>query len=106
MPRTYFHHHGATGRVVVTSGSYLYSDTTENYAADGGRPFSPLPPGITERLYEPGVRHALIKGDDVVDGGPSPWPEGDAVIGSVAGLVSSKNSREAAEVTARLEAKL
>jgi hypothetical protein len=103
MARTYLHHH-ASGRINIRTRHYFYGETLENYAADGGPLLPPLPNTITERLYEPGVRHALIRDDDVVDGGPMPWPEGDQIIASVVRLFDAQAARKKAEMEERMKA--
>jgi hypothetical protein len=94
MMKKFFHHNAEKDFINVKSGEFHYAGPREQYDFDGGIDFPPLPPGITERLYEPGVRHALIRGTDVVDGGPMPWPEGDAVLAMAASLVGAKRIRE------------
>lgn len=71
--------------------------TTDEYRVATGVTISPLPSGIDQRLYEPGIRHALLRGHDVIDGGPMPWPEGDDMIALAAALAAEIEIKAAAE---------
>lgn len=84
----------ADGMVWVRDNGARYGATAEEFARDYDQPLPQLPKGITERIYEPGKRHALIVGNDVVDGGPMPWPEGDQLIASVFQLIKQQEQRE------------
>lgn len=88
----------------VRTGDQHYGDTPENFVKDYGKPAPMLPPGISDRQYEPNVRHALAVNNSVVDGGPMPWPEGDAILKAAPQLHSRKEAREA-QVRAEAEAK-
>jgi hypothetical protein len=90
------------GDMVWVRGNYgHYGDKLALFERDSGTILPRLPAGITERIYEPGVRHALIRGSDVVDGGPMPWPEGDRLIERDAELINKKRARDEAEFEAR-----
>ena len=75
----------------------VYFDTLENFVVDGG-PKSELPPGIDERIYTQGRRHALMLDHNVMDGGPMPWPWGDGVITNCATYVAAQKARRDAEI--------
>lgn len=85
------------GRVYVRTEGGTYGDTLENFAKDHGSPFPALDTGLTERIYQPDVRHALIAHHNVVDGGPMPWPEGDAIIAAITALLAAQAARIDAE---------
>ena len=59
-----------------------------------------LPEGITERVYEPDMRHALSANGSVIDGGPMPWPEGDALLERYPELMAKKQARDLARCEA------
>jgi hypothetical protein len=73
-------HQHPDGTLRVSTQAGAYADSLENFASDYGAPFPALDAGLTERIYDRGVRHAVMNGHDVVGGGPMPWPEGDAII--------------------------
>ena len=82
--------------VVGPDGTTMYRDTVENFAIDNDAAIPTLPDGITLRLYERDVRHPLIANNNVFDGGPMPWPEGDAIIDRIDDLLAAKDAREVA----------
>jgi hypothetical protein len=82
--------------VVGADETTMYRETVENFAADNGAELPALPDGITLRLYERDVRHPLIANNNVLDGGPMPWPEGDTIIDRIDDLLAAKDAREVA----------
>lgn len=105
MPQV--HYHG--GMIFVRTDSGTYADTLENFGLDYGAHAPPLPEGMTERIYEPGVRHPLIRDHDVINGGPMPWPEGDDIIASIDSLFAAQDGRYAdaeAKFQSKAEARL
>src|SRR5215510_3382011 len=87
-------HQTVDGTIWVRSNAGHYGETPDIFERDHGKKLPPLPAGITERIYEPGVRHALYKGNDTVDGGPMPWPPGDEAIAKTDQLLAKKKKRE------------
>jgi hypothetical protein len=81
--------------VHVRTDGGTYSGTPEELSTDYEIAVPPLPADITERLYEPGVRHALLAGESVVDGGPLPWTQGDVLIANAGAAIAAKAAREA-----------
>ena len=81
------------GFVCVTSDEATYAEKREQFEIDCKDRLPPLPPGATERIYEPGVRHAIIRGHDVIDGGEMPWPLGDKIIGQARPLAQLMEMR-------------
>ena len=90
--------HQFNGTMGVGEGDKMYRDTNANYSLDGKRSAPELPEGINERLYEPDVRHALIKNHNVVDSGPMPWEEGDEIIKTRDALLAAQRKRQADEL--------
>jgi hypothetical protein len=86
-------HQHPEGHVIVRTEEGTYLASRQQFAEDSPDPLPLLPEGITERIYEPGVRHALMRGNDVVDGGPMPWPEGDKVLASAGPLKAKAEKR-------------
>jgi hypothetical protein len=80
--------------VRTRDGRVDYGATPQDFAKDFGRAIENLPAGITRREYVPGVRHALMRGDDTVDGGLQPWPEGDDILANANRLHAAKNKRD------------
>ena len=93
-------HHHPDGHVYVRTAAGVYGDTPENFALDYGSAWPALPEGMTERLYVQETRHALMARHDLADGGPMPWPEGDAIIAGIARLLEAQRVRVAAQVAA------
>lgn len=94
-----FHHHTLTNLVRVADGSAVYVDTSDCFAADNGAVASALPTGAIERIYEPGIRHAISNGTSIVAAGPQPWPYGDAAIAAVATLLAAQAKRTAPQTS-------
>ena len=90
--------HQFKGTMGVGTGDKMYRDTDANYSLDAQQSAPELPEGIDERLYEPDVRHALIANHQVVDGGPMPWPQGDAIIKMADSLIVTQRQRLSAAV--------
>lgn len=90
-------HHQSTGIVWVRdlARNVHYHGTLAEFQAAYGQPMPSLPAGITERLYQPGRRHALSGPTppsgalNLKDGGPVPWAFGDAVIADIDHLIST-----------------
>jgi len=57
-----------------------YGETADLFEQDTGKPPPVLPAGINERVYFVGRYHAFKHDGNVVNGGPMPWPGGDALI--------------------------
>lgn len=74
-----------------------YGEIAENFLADYGKEMPELPEGIDQRVYEPGVRHALMRGPDVIPGmeefAPMPWPEGDEMLAACERLRAAQRER-------------
>ncbi len=94
-------HQHPDGTIHVRTQAGAYADSLENFAGDYGAPFPALDAGLTERIYDQGVRHAVINGHDVVGGGPMPWPEGDAIIASIGRLIAAQEVRLAGVAMAK-----
>lgn len=74
----------------------FWGGTAEEFQQDFG--FAPPQTEVgIERIYEQGKRHTLMKGSDVIDGGPVPWREGDRIIKVVSAAKSKKDARREAE---------
>jgi hypothetical protein len=94
-------HQHPDGTIHVRTEAGAYADSPGNFADDYGAPFPALDAGLTERIYDQGVRHAVINGHDVVGGGPMPWPEGDAIIASIGRLIAAQEVRLAGVAMAK-----
>ncbi len=94
-------HQHPNGTIRVRTQAGAYADSLENFAGDYGAPFPALDAGLTERIYDQGVRHAVMNGHDVVGGGPMPWPEGDAIIASIGRLIAAQEVRLAGVAMAK-----
>jgi hypothetical protein len=90
---TEFHQYIDT--IYVRTDSGTYKDTTTNFEIDAGMRLPELPRGAIERIYVPGVRHAINGREATLDGGPLPWDIGDAAIAAIAELLAAKEVREA-----------
>jgi hypothetical protein len=88
-------HQHPDGMVYVRTDNGTYCDTPANLAIDFGEVLSALPEWANDRIYAPGVRHAIMGPNGRLDGGPMPWDLGDRLIAAVARLISAKASREA-----------
>lgn len=103
-----FHQHRGTVGVTLNArdgreGTF-YRDSDHNFAEDSGLQVPALPEGIDERVYEPGVRHALLANNNVMDGGPMPWEEGDHIIARALALLDAQKARRKRETDAEMEA--
>jgi hypothetical protein len=94
-------HQHPDGTLHIRTQAGAYADSFENFADDYGAPFPALDAGLTERIYDRGVRHAVMNGHDVVGGGPMPWPEGDAILASIGRLIAAQEARFAAVAVAK-----
>ena len=94
-------HQHPDGTLHVRTQAGAYADSLENFAGDYGAPFPALDAGLTERIYDQGVRHAVMNGHDVVGGGPMPWPEGDIIIASIGRLIAAQEARFAGVAMAK-----
>ena len=94
-------HHHPDGTLHIRTQAGAYADSLENFADDYGAPFPALDAGLTERIYDQGVRHAGMNGHDVVGGGPMPWPEGDTIIASIGRLIAAQEARSAVVAMAK-----
>lgn len=88
-----FHHH-PDGLIFVRGENETYSDTVENFAADFGHSLPDLPVGITERFYEPGVRHFLSNGIDSFPLDELSWDYGDLALLSLPTLLAAQQARQ------------
>jgi hypothetical protein len=94
-------HQHPDGTIHVRTEAGAYADSPGNFADDYGAPFPALDAGLTERIYDQGVRHAVMNGHDVVGGGPMPWQEGDAIIASIGRLIAAQEARFAGVAVAK-----
>lgn len=85
----------ADGRIYVRTPGLTYCDTRANFEADFGQPPPALELPIVQRIYVPGVRHALGGAEGVLAGGEMPWAFGDAAIAAVDDIVEAQNLRNA-----------
>ena len=88
-----FHQH-PDGIIFVRGDLQVYQDTPENFEADYGQPPPPLPDGMTERFYEPGVRHFFYNGHNALPV-KMRWL-GDNVIASLFALLEVQSARNSA----------
>lgn len=95
--------HQIDGTVGVRIDDRMYRDTDENFTADYGSPPPELPVGINERLYETDKRHAFIHNNNVIDGGPMPWDEGEQILTTLNSLLVAQETRRKAEEDALIE---
>jgi len=87
-----------SGNIVVQKDDVVYSDTNENFEKDMGLTAPSLPEWAEDRVYEPGIRHAIHTRDGSrMEGGDDPWEEGDRIIEDIELAVESKVARESEE---------
>jgi hypothetical protein len=79
---------------VRSSDGGVYFDTLDHFQTDYGVTLPPLSEGADERIYAQGVRHAIIGGGSVLDGGDMPWVLGDQIIANVASGILAKKARD------------
>lgn len=72
----------------------FYIDTPENFEADYGFPLPALPEGMTERFYEPGIRHFFSNNSDSFPAPELVWGWGDTVITSLRSLLVVQQARK------------
>lgn len=95
-----FHHHAQNDLIRIENGAECYIDRVAAFAADYGTAVPSLPAGAIERIYEPGIRHAVSNGASVIGTGPQPWPFGDASIAALSSLLAAQAKRTALPLTA------
>lgn len=81
-----------TIRIMTSQATYDMSKADFEKAFDMAAP--QLPQGINQRIYQPGVRHPLNKDDNTMDGGPMPWPLGDAIIARADQVMADIKAKE------------
>jgi hypothetical protein len=88
-------HHHPDGRIWVRTKKGTYWDTRENFNRDwrGGESFPDLPARANERIYRQGIVHCLKDEENVLEGGPLPWPLGDKIIAAVDDLIANQKLR-------------
>lgn len=85
------------GRIYVRNEEKMYCDTWENFEADFDIVMEELPPGVRERIYVPGKRHALNGEEGTMGGGPLPYSTGDAAIASIEDGLAAQTARNPPE---------
>ena len=94
-------HQHPDGFMYVRTPTATYADTIANFEEDFGVKVPPLPEGVDDRIYAPGVRHALMSTEvGLVDGGPMPWEFGDAVIAALDAGLAKQTVRRVREAPA------
>lgn len=88
----YFHHH-SDNYIIIQTGSKLYQDTVDNFAADLGEPYPGIPDQYAGRWYEPGVDHHFYTSNAAFPQNPI-WAEGDRYISQIDRLIAAKKQRE------------
>jgi hypothetical protein len=86
------------GLVYLRTTAATYVDAAANFVADYKWQLPPLPLGFKERIYEPGVRHALMGNGSVV-AGPMPWDFGDKALAAVAAILAAQAKRQPAPIS-------
>src|SRR5262245_41638839 len=91
-------HQAPNGKVFVrVEGKDTYSGTTDDFLTEfGERPV--LPPRVSERIYEPNKRHALMNDETILMGGPMPYDFGDRAIAAIDMLLQKQTEREDREI--------
>jgi hypothetical protein len=87
-----FHEH-PDDLVYVRTDAGTYVDNWQNFETDFGRPLEELPEGVFERIYEPGIRHALNGRSGTVAGGERVWAYGDDAIAAIRDLLAAQLAR-------------
>jgi hypothetical protein len=72
----------------------VYGDTTAHFNADFGETAPVIPMGANDRVYEPGIRHALMLNGQVMGGGPMPWDVGDRWITKIDAGLAAQAARQ------------
>jgi hypothetical protein len=73
----------------------VYVDTVANFTLDNGGTAAPaLPSGVFEEVYTRNYRHAYLRGNDTVGGGPMPFTFGETAISNIATLIANQKARQ------------
>jgi hypothetical protein len=89
----------------LRTGTDNYSLTPDAFSQLFGEPVPQLEQGVAQRIYEQDKRHPLIDADDnVIDGGPVPWPEGDAILARADVVMQAWQAKEKEQVDAQRKA--
>ena len=100
--------HEFEGKVYVRVNAETYAGTRDEFEHEFGASPPVLAEGL-ERIYEPGIRHAIQNRVTIVEGGPLEWEFGDVAIAAIAKLKAAQKAREekkAADESARIQAEL
>jgi hypothetical protein len=86
-----FQHH-PDNLIIITVNGKAYRDTPENFTQDLCQEYEPLPEGLIERAYQPGIRHYLGTGNTAI---PQPlfWEIGDFYISQIDLLLTNQSNR-------------
>ncbi len=82
------------GRIFIRDASGGYEASLADFAADHGTVFPDLPPGMAERIYEPGERHVLADAKGNAFPQAMPYAPGDAILARLAALRTARQVRE------------
>lgn len=88
-------HQHPDGLIYVRAPGAVYMDSAANFEADFGAGLPAFPPGADEHIYTQGRRHCFMGGGNVIDGGPLPWPDGDAILARLAAAIAAQQRRRA-----------
>ena len=87
--------------IIVTVDDKIYNADIETFEREAGGSFPRLPTDVEYRIYEPGIRHALVGGHGKVSiSGELPWAIGDNVINNIDEFM---NQQAQAAVLAKLQ---
>lgn len=82
------------GKVIVRSDAEPdYIHRVADFEADSGGSAPELPAPYIGRVYEPGVRHFMVRPNGTQDPQSPDWPEGDTLIGRIIQLTTAAESR-------------
>lgn len=86
-----FHQH--SDRVFVRTDAGMYIDTQKNFEQDFNVTLPSMPDGCHERIYEPGIRHPIGDGNNVLYGAELQWSLGDQIINKCAEGIAAQKAR-------------
>lgn len=94
----YVHQNPDGFMIVRATNGTTYVDTIAHFQADFGTTVPALAPPAQDRIYQQGVRHPIMYGGNVIDGGPVPWPLGDGWIANINAGLAAQAARQPTNV--------
>jgi len=82
--------------LIITVDDKVYSADIATFEREAGGALPKLPTGAEYRIYEPGIRHAIVGGHGAFsENGEMPWALGDNVIANIDTFIAAQTQAQA-----------